>query len=227
MKNLYVLGNWKSNKNEEEATTWIRTYLQHISELPQTVKVIICPAYHHLSLFDLKTFPSSLGVQDISAYDSGAYTGEIAASMVKGAVQYAMIGHSERRKYLLETDEQVGQKAKKAIENGIIPVVCISDMEQAKKLVGIISDYAGKGLILYEPLTAIGSGQAETPESANAAAKEIIDILGAVEVLYGGSVVPENVLGFTSQLYISGVGVGGASLDAEKFIQVISSVAVG
>lgn len=226
MKKLYVLGNWKSNKNKEDAAVWIRTYLQHIRELPQTVKVIICPAYHHLSLFDLKTFPSSLGVQDISEYDSGAYTGEIAASMVKGTVQYAMIGHSERRKYLLETDEQVGQKAKKAIENGIIPVVCISNMEQAKKLVGNISDYSGKGLILYEPLTAIGSGQAETPESANAAAKEIIDIVGA-EVLYGGSVVPENVSGFTSQQYISGVGVGGASLNAEKFIQVISSVAVG
>ncbi len=223
MKNVYVLGNWKSNKNPQEAIAWRDIYLQHTNELPKTVKVILCPAYHHLSLFDLSTFPSLLGVQDISSFDTGAYTGEIAASMVKGIVQYAMIGHSERRKYLLETDEQVGQKVKKAIESGIIPVVCISDIEQAKKLCSFIPDYAGKGLILYETLTAIGSGQAGTPESANAAAKEIVDILGAVEVLYGGSVVPENVARFTSQQYISGVGVGGASLNAEKFIKIITN----
>lgn len=224
MKITYVLGNWKSNKTIEEAHAWIDLYMMHKDEISPLVKVIVCPAFHHISLFDKKTFPSSLGVQDLSEFSTGAFTGEIAAKMVKGIVEYSMIGHSERRKLLGETNQQVATKAKNAIENDIVPVVCVSDMDQVRTLQHFIPDYAGKGLILYEPLTAVGTGKAGTPESANAAAKEIIDIIGFVAVLYGGSVIPENVSGFTAQEFISGVGVGGASLNPEQFIQVISAV---
>ena len=225
MKNLYVLGNWKSNKTIDEAVAWIDAYVQHSKDISSSVTVIVCPAFHHVRLFDMKTFPASLGVQDISSFDTGAYTGEIAASMLEGLVTYAMIGHSERRKLLGETNETVAAKTKQSLAHGITPVVCVSDMGEVRALKDLVPDFTTKGLILYEPLAAIGTGVAGTPESANAAAKEITEILGPAPVLYGGSVVPENVAGFTNQEYIHGVGVGGASLDADKFIQVISSVA--
>ena len=222
MKNTYVLGNWKSNKTMEEAKLWIEGYSANKPVLPENTSVIVCPAFHHLSLFDSHTLGISLGVQDLSLFDTGAYTGEIAASMVKGVVQYAMIGHSERRTKLQETNEQVSKKALQAMAQGIRPVVCVSDMSQVQALHSAIPSYSG--LILYEPVGAIGSGAASTPESADAQAREIIKILGPVEVLYGGSVVPENVSRFVSLPNICGVGVGGASLDALKFIQVISSL---
>lgn len=224
MKKLYVLGNWKSNKTMDEAAFWIDTYSKKQKNLPENITVIVCPAFHHVSLFDKQTCSVALGVQDISAFDTGAYTGEIAASMLEGLVTYAMIGHPERRIHFSETNEQVAEKVKKVLAHNIKPVVCVSHMDQVRSLRTLVPEYAKNGVILYEPTGAIGTGIAGTPESANNAAKEIINILGNAPVLYGGSVVPENVSGFINEEYISGVGVGGASLDAEKFIQLISYV---
>lgn len=222
MKNIYVLGNWKSNKTLSDAKKWIETYSKNV-KVPIDVTVIICPASLQISLFQKDVVSAHVGLQNVSAFETGAYTGEIAASMMTGIVEYVMIGHSERRKNFGESDEIVAQKTMNAILAGIKPVVCVSNLDQVKSLQRLVLNFLQTGLILYEPLFAIGSGQADTPESANVAAKEIISVLGAVPVLYGGSVMPDNVGGFTSQEYISGVGVGGASLDPEKFIAVILS----
>lgn len=221
MKNLYVLGNWKSNKTLEEAKAWIEQFVSRASELPKEVTVIVCPAFHHIPLFDGITFPAHLGSQNISAYAPGAYTGEVAAAMLEHVVEYVMIGHSERRKYQGETDEIVAQKASLVIAAGMKPVVCVSDVDQVRALHARIANFSEKGMLLYEPLSAIGTGQADSPEKANNMAHDITNIIGSAPILYGGSVVAANVGGFTSQEYIAGVGVGGASLDPEKFIQVI------
>lgn len=229
MKNIIVLGNWKSNKTRAEAKAWIEGFSPKLSMVPQNIIFIICPAFHHLDLFLSSGFTQYLGVQDVSSYTIGAYTGEIAASMLKGVARYVIVGHSERRKYLGETDEIVCEKVKQCLAVGIVPVVCVSDVLEVQKLKELVPDFVTRGgMLLYEPLFAVGSGQAQSPEDANNAAHKFVNAMNSVKILYGGSVSPDNVDGYTKQEFLAGVGVGGASLDPEKFYNLIlkaSSVA--
>ncbi len=220
MKKTYILGNWKSNKTMDEAKEWYSAFTKAMPPNDPDCTVIICPSFHHLPVF--VDPPFALGVQDLSPFPEGAYTGEIAAKMVSGDVQYALLGHSERRTNLGETDALISRKVERAIETGITPVVCVSSLEQADALRGLVPAFEKTGLLLYEPLSAIGSGNADTPENAGAKAKEIREIL-PVPVLYGGSVTPDNVKGFVENEHLSGVGVGGASLDAGKFSRLIAA----
>lgn len=223
MKNVIILGNWKANKSIDEAKKWIDEFTPLVTSLPRHVSLILCPAFHHLELFiTIKTI-FALGIQDISPYPSGAYTGEISAGMVAEKVQYALLGHSERRKYFGETDEMIVQKVVEAHRVSIKPIVCVSEMNQASRLNEFVPDFVDYGMILYEPLFAIGSGKADSPENANDSAKKLKSILGNIPILYGGSVTSENVSDFIQQECISGVGVGGASLDPEKFYQLITA----
>lgn len=223
MKNVIILGNWKANKSIDEAKKWIDEFTPLVTSLPRHVSLILCPAFHHLELFiTIKTI-FALGIQDISPYPSGAYTGEISAQMVAGKIQYAILGHSERRKYFRETDEIIAQKVKETHRASIKPIVCVSEMNQASRLKELVPDFEDFGTILYEPLFAVGSGQADSPEKANEIAKEIRVILNNVPVLYGGSVAPDNVSTFILQEHLSGVGVGGASLDPMKFANLIKN----
>ncbi len=218
---MFVLGNWKANKSIDDAKLWIDAFTPLVVSLPPHVSLILCPAFHHLELFSNKKFIFALGVQDLSPYPSGAYTGEISAGMVAEKIQYALLGHSERRKYFGETDEMIAQKVVEAHRVSIKPIVCVSEMNQALRLKELVPDFEDYGMILYEPLFAVGSGKADSTENANDSAKKLKTILGNVPVLYGGSVTSENVSGFIQQEYISGVGVGGASLDPVKFTQLI------
>lgn len=222
MKQIIILGNWKSNKTAEEARQWVSDFP---SDIPEHVSVIVCPAFHHLSVFAGRERAYALGIQDVSPYGSGAFTGAISAAMVNDTVAYAMIGHSERRKHFGETDEIVAEKVKRALEAGIKPVVCVSEFGQAEKLHVLVPEFGNTGLFLYEPLFAIGSGTSDSPEHANDAAAMIHGVFPSVSILYGGSVTHENVKGFVLQEHLSGVGVGGASLDPKKFQALISSVA--
>lgn len=224
MKNLYILGNWKSNKTTSEAVLWQQSFVKNLPPIPEHIAIILCPAFHHVPVFAHKSDAYVTGVQNISPFDTGAYTGEVAASMIKDDVTHVMIGHSERRKHFEETDEIVAQKVKLAVAAGITPIVCVSSTEQARQLSELAPEFASGGLILYEPLFAIGSGKSDSPENANAAASEIHRIFPSVPILYGGSVTHENVKGFTDQQYLSGVGVGGASLDPDKFLSLIRAV---
>jgi triosephosphate isomerase len=221
MKQLIVLGNWKANKTIEDAQQWIDAFSSHRASLPENTLIIMCPAFHHIPLFVDANPPLLLGVQDLSPYDSGPYTGEISVSMLPKRVRFALLGHSERRKQFGETDEMIAQKVKQSLKMQIRPVVCISEISQAQKLKESIPNFSQTGIILYEPLFAIGSGQADTPENANTAASQISDVLSDVPIIYGGSVVPENVSGFVKQEFLTGVGVGGASLDPDKFMNLI------
>ena len=221
MKELFILGNWKSNKTLDEARTWVTDVTEAFPHLPENLHVIVCPAYHHLPVFT-GSLPFAVGTQDMSPYVSGAYTGEISASMVQGLVTYALIGHSERRKHLGETNELVAEKVKQCLSIGIRPVVCVSEVAQAEALAHLVPDFQKTGLILYEPLFAIGSGKSDTPENANQTAGSIQAVV-PVPVLYGGSVVPGNVKGFMEVEHLAGVGVGGASLDPQKFIALINA----
>lgn len=214
MKKLVIAGNWKSNKTIDEAQNWLRQF-----NLQPNTKIILCPAFIHLQLFrwfiDTNKCPFELGAQDVSRFPSGAYTGEVNAHMLKGLVEWVMVGHSERRAHLQETDAILAQKVARVKEAGLKVLFCVEDEKSVIP--------SGVEIVAYEPVWAIGTGKSDTPENANMVTSAIKAKTQASLVLYGGSVKPENVASFVTQPAIDGVLVGGASLDPEQFKELISS----
>ncbi len=235
MKKLFIVANWKSNKTTSESINW----LQSIENLKlrfdkEEKEVIVCPSFTSLPSMKAyilqKSLPIKLGSQDISPFNEGAYTGEISAKQIKELAEYAIVGHSERRKYFHETDDDVIQEVTRLIEEGISPILCVSDMRQMDYYLlqgKVVVDNADKIIFVYEPPSAISGGGAfhpENPEEANRNAAEISAKIGKrVITLYGGSVNSDNAGLFFSQENIDGGLIGQASLDANKFLQIIES----
>lgn len=220
MKKLFIIANWKSNKTIPETEEWFQTF----NNLQLTInreekEVIICVPFtllfHVKDLIVKSQLPIVIGAQDISQFGQGAYTGEENVNQVKEFADYVIIGHSERRKNLFETNEIVSQKAQKAIEGNLKPILCVQGTDTPIP--------SGIEIAAYEPISAIGTGNPDTPEDAENVARIIKEKTGVKYVLYGGSVTGENVTGFTRMSSIDGVLVGGASLDAEKFMQIIKN----
>lgn len=226
MKNIWIIANWKSNKTISEALDWVAKVGPSIPKRDD-LKVVVCPTFSCLSevakAVKVGNFPITVGAQDLSPYEVGAYTGEESASLLKDLINLAIIGHSERRKNFNETDEMIAKKVQQAQENNITPLLCVQDAT---------TPVAGCKLIAYEPAWAIstgltntpGSGRADTPENANNMAQEFKNKYGDdLEILYGGSVTSVNVKSFVDQRDILGVLVGNASLDAEEFVKIVEA----
>lgn len=221
MKKTFIIANWKSNKTIYEADRWFQGL--KIKDLRLTNKeIVICPSFTALPILKslIVNHKSSikLGAQDVSPFEEGAYTGEVSAKQIKEFADYVLIGHSERRKNFLESDKMINQKIDQAVHFGLTPILCISSIEQIQNC-----NSKFKIIIVYEPLFAIGSGQADTAENANSMAKKIREDLGLMTVLYGGSVTSKNVKEFTQMSNIDGVLVGGASLDAQQFYAIMQN----
>lgn len=225
MKKLYLVANWKSHMLLKQATDWLDDYANYTpstlsgqSDYEDHKTVVVCPPFTLLQSLQYKigTFNSQIkvGAQDVSPFEEGAYTGEIAASMLKEFCSYVIVGHSERRKYFGETDEMIANKITQAKKAGLTPILCVQDEKTP-----IPDDVA---IVAYEPIFAIGTGKPDTPANANKVCTAIRKKHPQVTaVLYGGSVDPDNVNTFTSQDSIDGALVGGASLDAETFVNII------
>lgn len=244
-----MAGNWKMNLDHHQAThlvqklSWTLTDAKHDFA---DVEVVVIPPFTDLrsvqTLVDADKLSIRYGSQDVSAHESGAYTGEVAAPMLaKLGVSYAVVGHSERREYHNESDEVVNAKAKAAYAAGITPIICVGeglDVRQAGEQVphtlaqvdgaldGLTAEQVGTGVIAYEPVWAIGTGEVATPEDAQEVCGAIrarvgelydADTAGKVRILYGGSVKSNNVAAIMAQTDVDGALVGGASLDAEEF----------
>ena len=228
MKYIFIAANWKANN--VAVREWLERLKILISDSPieERKKIIICPPFTLLAqtryLISTVNLSLSLGAQNISQFPLGAHTGEETGEMLKNLAQYVIIGHSERRA-MGETEEEIGAKLDKAWGHGLIPILCVSQISEIEhqfsriKINGEIQNI----IIAFEPLQAIGSGNPDTPEHAAEFAGQVKSILGEVDVLYGGSVKGENVHLFTSQTNISGVLVGGASLQAESFYAIIKN----
>lgn len=218
MDSLFIVANLKSNKTYDEARLWLETFKTIDKSLLEEKKIIICPSFTLLGLF--KSFSSdnnlkvSLGAQNVSSLDEGAHTGEVNAKQIKDFADYVIIGHSEERKLLNESDEVLSQKVNLCLKYGLNPIYCVQDKDTFIP--------QGVSLVAYEPVFAIGSGNPDTPENANQVASEI-KTKGEYQVLYGGSVTNENVGSFISQSNLSGVLVGGASLEAQELIKIIQN----
>jgi len=215
-----IIANWKSNKTITEATDWVETFLQQ--ERRSNRQYVLCPAYPLLSfVVDIQASGVEVGVQDLSPFGAGAYTGEVAGySLQQLGVTYALLGHSERRKYFHESSQLVAQKVEQALDFGITPIICV-DREQIQEQAALLQrDQSAKVIVAYEPVHAISTfgGHEDPIETTLEAIQQIKDAFGEnVPVLYGGSVDPENSLTYLEQDSIAGALVGGASLDPLAF----------
>lgn len=215
---VWIVANWKSNKTVAEALEWISIVGPQVPKNDK-IKVVVCPST--IAIAEVKKaiqvggFPILVGSQDLSPFDIGAHTGEEPAALLKQFSDLAILGHSERRKQLGETDELVAEKVSQAISHDIMALVCVQDSQTP-----IPEDCH---LIAYEPVFAIGTGNPDTPQNANQVAKSFKQKYNhKLEVLYGGSVTSENVKAFIQQDNIDGVLIGGASLNADEFGKIIN-----
>jgi len=207
MKNIFIAGNWKSNKTVEEALLWKQQFQNTKTD------VVLCVPFTLLSV--MKGGPYVLGAQDISPFEEGAYTGEVNAKQIKELADWVIVGHSERRKYFGETDELLTKKVAMAKGVGLKIIYCVPD---EKTLVP-----QGVDVVAYEPVWAIGTGKTDSPENANSVISSIKAKSQVRTVIYGGSVKPDNVVSFVSQQGIDGVLPGGASLKPDVFSALIKN----
>jgi triosephosphate isomerase (TIM) len=242
-----MAGNWKMNLNHLEAIALVQKLAFSLNEKDtDQVEVAVLPPFTDIrsvqTLVDADKMPFTFGGQDLSAHDSGAYTGEISGAMLaKLSCTYVVIGHSERRQYHAEDDAAVNAKMKAAFRHSLTPILCIGEGLDVRKavelaqrvrhvLAGIPAAQAAGIVVAYEPVWAIGTGEVATPEDAQEVCGAIrgrlgelysADLAGGVRILYGGSVKGSNVAGIMAKPDIDGALVGGASLDAEEFVRIV------
>lgn len=246
-----IVGNWKMNANHLEAIQMVQKLSYRLeAEDYERVNVVVAPPFTSLRsiqvVIEQDRIPISLGAQNVFWAESGAYTGEISATMLaKLAVKHVIVGHSERREHFGETDEMVNKKAKAVISAGMAAIVCVGETldqreageaesivttQLAGALQGLSLEDASALAIAYEPVWAIGSGRTALPDDAATVAtiirEQLRDRLGSdvgelVRVLYGGSVNAVNIKDFMAKKDIDGALVGGASLDPDQFAAIV------
>ena len=248
MRKPIIAGNWKMNKTAAEAKELITALIPKVNKAK--CDVVICVPFTDIALAAELTKGSNIavGAQNIAWADSGAFTGEISAAMLKEAgAEYVIIGHSERRQYFGETDESVNKRLTQALKTGLKPIVCVGEMLSEREggltekvcrtqVVGafkdISADDAKKVVIAYEPVWAIGTGKTATDEQANETIGYIRSVVkelyGAafsdgMRIQYGGSMNAKNVEGLMAQPEIDGGLIGGASLKAEDFSIIVGA----
>mgnify|MGYP001055976025 FL=1 len=248
-RKFLIAGNWKMNKTASEAVDLIEEIKSSVGD-QTSVQVCVCPPFTSLSQSSESVEKSEvlLGAQDMNAAQSGAYTGEISAEMLRDLyVSFVILGHSERRQFFGETNQIVNKKIHAAIENNLKPIYCIGetlDEREAGKTLDIVRTQVREGLenfpihsienlvIAYEPIWAIGTGKTATDEMAQEVHAEIRKVLAemfgdtsadSIRILYGGSMKPENAAGLLAQKDVDGGLIGGASLTARAFVGIIEA----
>ena len=248
MRTPLIVGNWKMHTLRDEAVALARDVRER-SARTSSVEIVLCPPFVYLHEVAAAVEGSRIlvGAQNLFWEEKGAYTGEISVTQIAEAAQYAIIGHSERRQYFGETDETVNRRVRAAIAHGVKPIMCVGetlDQRNAGKVAEVLLGQTRGGLdgiavaedlvVAYEPVWAIGTGMAATPEAAQDAAvliRDIVriasgDVADAVRILYGGSVTAENATEFIAAPDVDGALVGGASLKANGFAAIIEAAAL-
>ena len=245
MRKPIIAGNWKMNKTPSEAKALVSALLPLVKDAPCDV-VVCTPAVDFAAVSEvIRGSNVKLGAENMHWKESGAYTGELSAAMLKeSGVEYVILGHSERRQYFGETDATVNLRTLAAVAAGLTPIVCVGEKKEEREagytnalvtyqtltaLTGLTSEQVKNVVIAYEPVWAIGTGLTATDEQANetiGVIREAIrsvygDAADEVRVQYGGSMNPKNAKGLMAQPEIDGGLIGGASLKAEDFSKVV------
>jgi len=248
-RKLIIAGNWKMNKTVAEALDLVNGLKRELANVKE-VDIVVCPPFTALSEVSKAILDSNirLGAQNMSEHAVGAYTGEIAAVMLKEfSVRYVILGHSERRQYQKETNDLIARKALAAHAAALKPIICIGETLQEREagrteavleeqltgsLAGLSPEQMEETIIAYEPVWAIGTGRNATSEQAQAAhafirrwlATKFGDAVARrVRIQYGGSVKPSNARELMSQPDVDGALVGGASLEVRSFSDIIKN----
>ena len=243
-----IAGNWKMNKTISEALELANGIKRSCLDLTESVDIVLCPPFTALSEVAevLTDSDIKLGAQDMHWQESGAYTGEISAVMLKDlGCSFVIIGHSERRQYFGETNEAVNKKIKAALKLDLSPIVCVGETLQERQkdktfdvvrnhtegaLVDIDAKDMLKVTVAYEPVWAIGTGVNAKPEQAEVVQEFIRDLIEkrynrevseTIRILYGGSIKPENFKDLIAQQDLDGGLVGGASLEIDSFVKIV------
>lgn len=249
MRRPFIAGNWKMFKTTAEAVSLVQTIKAGVYK-NSDAQMVICPPFTALAAVSaaIKDSPLELGAQNMHPETEGAFTGEISPAMIKDlSCRYVILGHSERRQYFLETDDFINEKVKTALKYSLIPIVCVGETLQQREakqqfevvkqqfdlsLKDISREEILKIVIAYEPVWAIGTGKTATPEQAEQMHSYLRRLLkerfeeenaAKVSILYGGSVKPDNIAELMKKPNIDGALVGGASLKAESFVQIIQN----
>ncbi len=247
MRTPIIAGNWKMNKNVSETRAFFSEFIRLIDNV-KGVEIVIAPPFTSLSAAAeaVKDTKVKISAQNMFWEEKGAYTGEISPLMLKEiGCSHCIIGHSERRQYFGETDETVNKRIKAALKHDIIPIFCIGEILKEREenrtmdvinrqmeggLKGLSESDINKIVIAYEPVWAIGTGKTATPQQAQDIHRFIRDFIrkksgdktaDGVRILYGGSVIPENINGLMAQDDIDGALVGGASLKPDSFAAIV------
>lgn len=247
MRRPIIAGNWKMNKTPDEARQLVKELIPLVKDA--NCDVVVCvPAVDYDAVNEaVKGTNIKLGAQNVHFKESGAFTGELSAAMLKAVgVEYVIIGHSERRQYFGETDATVNLRVQAAVAAGLTPILCVGELKQEREagytnalveyqtliaLTGLTDEQVKNVVIAYEPVWAIGTGLVATDEQANETIGVIRKALerrygkavsDAVRIQYGGSMNPGNVKGLMAQSEIDGGLIGGASLKAEDFSKVVN-----
>lgn len=248
---MLIAGNWKMNTHVAEAARLARGIVERVGDVLD-VQVVVCPPFVSLDRVAevLRDSQVRLGAQDLFWENEGAYTGEISAGMLQAVgCGYVIVGHSERRQYFGETDETVRKKVAQALRRELVPILCVGET-LAEREVGRAEEVVARQLegalggtdlddpvqlvIAYEPVWAIGTGETATPEQAGEMHRFLRgrlterfgkDVGGGIDLLYGGSMKPDNAEALLAQTDVCGGLVGGASLDAESFAAIVQAAA--
>lgn len=250
MPQTIIAANWKMNHGLTETACFLADFRKAVPDLPSAVLPVICPAFPSLALASTLLNGSGvpLGAQNMSEKDSGAFTGEVSASMLLSVgCEYVILGHSERRHIYGETDPLISKKVRQALKCGLIPILCVGEtLEQRQAadtmrvldtqltgcLEGVELAEANRLVVAYEPVWAIGTGINATPEQASEAhvhiRQKLVERFGSlgaeITIQYGGSVKPDNASAILRAPEVNGALVGGASLNVDSFCSIIRSV---
>jgi triosephosphate isomerase (TIM) len=251
MRKIFVAGNWKMSKTIAEAKDLVKAMLPELEKI-ENVDKAVCPSYLAVPAVAELCAGTSLkvGAQNVYWEPKGAYTAEVSPEMVAEVCDYVIVGHSERRKYFGETDETVNKRLKAALDVGLKVIVCVGETleeNESGETEAVVSRQLKQGLaaiteaqavditIAYEPVWAIGTGRAATPEDANNVHKDVIRPLlkeqfgearaESMRIQYGGSIKPNNAAELFSMSDIDGGLVGGASLKADSFVGIVKAAA--
>lgn len=248
MRRNLVAGNWKMNLDRNSSTDLAGAIAN--AEIAADVDVVVCVPYVYLDAVNTTIIGSNVGLgsQDVYFEEAGAFTGEISVSMVADVgCKFVILGHSERRNVIGESNELINKKVKAVLAAGLTPILCVGELLEQREagqtlqvvqdqfdgsLAGIDSKQMNQIVLAYEPVWAIGTGKTATPDQAQEVHADLRKIMAdrynsgiaqSVRILYGGSVKPENAADLMSQTDIDGALVGGASLKSDSFLQIIAA----